>query len=335
MNETRDYSGVETLLKAEEAFREANSVRVPTALNGDHFANICISQWGADANDRFRPCGPARDTLPAGCYQFGMDQMGMYIQKMNVLTDTLIPLEDEASNQVLAGIQNFWESEAAFTSRGILFRRGIFLHGPAGSGKTALITQLMQQLIARNGVVLMCGDPGLMAFGLPLLRRIEPKRPLIVIFEDIEEMIQNYGEHRILALLDGELRTDNVVNLASSNYPERLGARIINRPSRFDERIFIGMPNEGARRKYLRWATRNEFLPKDDLTRWVRDSAGFSVAHLKEMVVAVFCLKQPYEEVVTRLRSLAVQPKSQAEFGGGAKGFVSYNHHESKVPNDR
>lgn len=286
-------------------------------------ANVCISQWGADANDRFRPCGPARESLPAGAYIFGADQMGIYIQRMKVLTDKLLPLEDEASDRVLQGIQNFWQSEEEFTKRGILYRRGVLLWGPAGSGKTALITMLMQRLIERGGIVLVCTHPQLMSAGTPILRRIEPKRPLIVIYEDIKELIKNYGEHSILALLDGELRTDNVVNIASTNYPELLGARIVNRPSRFDERIFIGMPNESARRKYLKWVTRNEFLPAEELERWVVDSDGFSVAHLKEMVVAVFCLKHLYEDVVDRLRSLAVQPKSKPEFKGGVSGFSS------------
>jgi SpoVK/Ycf46/Vps4 family AAA+-type ATPase len=116
------------------------------------------------------------------------------------------------------------------------------------------------------------------------------------------------------ALLDGETQIDNVVNIATTNYPERLGARIVNRPSRFDERILVDMPNASAREKYLRHITRHERMPDDMLLDWVEKTSGFSIAHLRELVVAVFCLEQPFEEVLERLSKMQYQPKPLKEF---------------------
>ncbi len=285
--------------------------------------NLSISQWGADSNDRFRPTGPSHPSVPAGLYRFDQDDRGIYIQKMALVTDSLIELDDEASARVLASIRKFWDSKFEYTSRGIIYKRGILLWGPAGSGKTSVVMLLTQELIRRGGIVIHCGHPGLVAAGLPLFRRIEPDRPLIIIFEDIEEMIRNHGEHNLLALLDGELQIDNVVNLATTNYPEQLGARIANRPSRFDERIFVGMPTSLAREKYLRAITHNEYFPEPQLRQWVKDTDTFSVAHLRELVVAVFCLKQEYADVLSRLKDLSVQPKSTKEFKGGLAGFAA------------
>lgn len=286
------------------------------------FGSISICQWSADTDDRFRFSGPCRDTIPAGTYHFDSDDSGIFLQQMRVITDTLIELDDTSSKRVMSSIGTFWDSENEYTRRGIVYKRGILLWGPAGSGKTALVTLLSQELVRRNGVVIFCADPKLTSIGITNLRRIEPTRPLIMIFEDIDELVQNHGEHRLLAMLDGELQINNIVALATTNYPERLGARIVNRPSRFDERIHVGMPSDKGREKYLKWITKAEFISEEELARWVRNTEGFSVAHLRELVVAVFCLKQPYADVIERLRGLNIQPKGEREFGGGiSMGF--------------
>lgn len=279
-------------------------------------------QWSAEPNEVFRAAGKAQQYLPAGVYGMGVDNRGVYFQRKRVVTDALIELDDSASIQVIAGIRTFWNSKVEYTKRSIVYKRGVLLWGPAGSGKTATLMLMTQELVQNNGIVILCDNPALTVAGLEHLRRIEPERPLIVIFEDIDELIRRYSEHDILALLDGESQVSNVVNIATTNYPEQLGARIVNRPSRFDERIFVDMPSAIARRKYLIFATKDEDIKPAELDRWVRETEHFSVAHLRELVVAVFCLKQDYQDVIERLSKMRVQPKSGREFGsGGETGF--------------
>jgi SpoVK/Ycf46/Vps4 family AAA+-type ATPase len=80
---------------------------------------------------------------------------------------------------------------------------------------------------------------------------IEKHRPIVVMIEDIDAIVDKKGESAMLALLDGELQIDNVVFVATTNYPERLDKRLVNRPSRFDEIIKIGMPSAAARAQYI------------------------------------------------------------------------------------
>lgn len=284
--------------------------------------NFALTQWSAEFNDTFRPMGPAVPKLPSAVYRFEADQRGLYMQKVNVLTDHLIELDDSASIRVIRGIRKFWASKAEYTKRGVIYKRGVLLWGPAGSGKTATLAMLMKDLIATGGIVVFCENPEYAVIGLQALRRIEPERPLIVVLEDIDEIMRRYGEHALLALLDGEHQIANVVNIATTNYPERLGARIVNRPSRFDERILVDMPSPKARARYLLAATDGENMGMQEIDRWVKDTDGFSIAHLRELVVAVFCLKQEYADVVERLSKMRVQPKSGNEWGGnGPAGF--------------
>ena len=66
----------------------------------------------------------------------------------------------------------------------------------------------MAGIIARNGIVLLFSQPQIALSVFPMLRRIEPARPLIVVMEDIDELM-SFGEHEILSLLDGEKQIDN------------------------------------------------------------------------------------------------------------------------------
>lgn len=283
-------------------------------------ASYC--QWSVLPNDAFLPSGPKVPTLAAGVYSVLSTESGSVFVKANVITDDLLPLNDSANERVLESMTKFWESKEEYTKRKIVYKRGILLEGPAGSGKTSTINLLTQILVRMNGVVLLCNSPASMAQGLDAFRRIEPDRNLIVVYEDIDEIIDQHGEHSLLALLDGEFQIDNVVHIATTNFPEKLGARICNRPSRFDERIFIGMPNEAARETYLRHVLCNENISEEDLQKWVSDTNIFSVAHLRELAVAVFCLKQPYDTVLGRLKGMQSKPKAIPEFIGGKSGYL-------------
>lgn len=282
----------------------------PASTSGAEFR-----QWQVGFNDTFRPAGITQKKLRPAVYQFEEDNNGLYCRKIAVITDSLIPLPDTANERVLEGMKVFWSREQQYKSHGLLYKRGVLLWGPPGSGKTATLQLLSQHLLseALGGIVVLCSHPRLTSMGLEALRRIEPTRRLICIFEDIDEIIAAHGEHQILALLDGENQVDNIVNVATTNYPERLGARIVNRPSRFDERIMVGMPSAAAREVYLRKVCTS--LTGDEIDRWIVDTDGLSIAHLRELAAAVLCLSQPYDSVLARLKTMRYRIKESDGVG--------------------
>jgi len=280
------------------------------------FTDDC--QWAVGANSTFRAAGSTIKKLKSAVYGIEADMNGLYFNKINLATDSLIDLDDTAGKKVIEGIREFWKSRTLFKNYGIMFKRGVLLWGPPGSGKTVTVTMLMQDLIKAGGLVVICTNPAITTIALKQLRRIEPDRNLIVVMEDIEEMVDNFGEHDLLSLLDGEHKIENVVNIATTNYPEKLGARMVNRPSRFDEVIKIGMPSANTRRKYLE--SSGIRLTKEEVEKWVRESEGFSIAHLKELVAAVGCLGRDYEATYKRLKTMRTLPKSsssETSFGFG------------------
>lgn len=278
------------------------------------------SQWALGGNGRFMPVGSTTPKLPSGTYE-PFATPGMWgLELLNITSDGIYTLPDMATEGVLAEVNKFWGSEDRYRQHNLLYKRGIILWGPPGGGKTVTVKVLMNELVKRDGIVIITQNINLTVLCLKAIRRIEPKRNVIVVLEDIDEIINFNGESSVLSMLDGENNIDNILHLATTNYPERLGARIINRPSRFDRRVYVGMPGDDARRVYLEKATNNG-LVTDDLVRWVADTHEMSIAHLRELVAAVYCLDQPYDDVIERLKAMAEQVKGADEFKRKSAGF--------------
>lgn len=294
--------------------------------------NVNAKMW-AVSGDAFFPCEKTEKKLTPGQYtvQYS-DNKGYYFLKKTINLDDLIILPDSRSEKVLNSISHFWEKEKAFRKHGFLWKRGIMLYGPPGSGKTSTLQQLSKLIVDRDGFsVYVNADPALTAHGLAIMRRIEPDRPIVVMIEDIDAIIERFGESSLLALLDGELQIDNVVFVATTNYPENLDQRFVNRPSRFDEVILIGMPSDKAREVYLLNKNPRLGKNKEELSKWVSATDGWSIAHMRELIVAIECLDNPFDETVERLIQMnEIKPNSSDGEGDSSFGFVPAKNHANK-----
>lgn len=273
--------------------------------NGGIFTENAERRWSA-SDDKFWACQQTYNEIPAGLYKPAFsNSIGYYLEKQIVDTDDIIVLPDTESESVLKEIERFWTLKPEFEKRGFIYKRGILLWGDPGSGKTCTIQLLIQSIIEKGGVAIFANHHETTSNCLQMLRKIEPDRPLVVLFEDLDALVREHGESGYLALLDGESQVNNVVFIATTNYPERLDKRFVDRPSRFDTIKLIPMPGADARYVYLK--TKEPSLTKEELEQWVSMSKGFSVAHLKEMIISSRCYGKPVEKVVKRLRKMMDQ----------------------------
>jgi SpoVK/Ycf46/Vps4 family AAA+-type ATPase len=273
----------------------------------DRYSNVAC--W-AVSGDAFFPCEETVEKLPAGYYIVSScPQRGLYFERKNIDSDVLLELPDSASQEILGNIHKFWKSEKRYRDLGFLWKRGILMWGPPGSGKTCTVQMLCRRIVAEGGIAMHIFNPHLGGEGLSIARKIEPKRPIVAVLEDIDAIVASYGEADLLAILDGEHQVDNIVFVATTNYPERLDGRLVNRPSRFDIVRKIAMPTEDARRFYLtRVHPRFKESSNGDhdmLDQWVKDTDDLSIAHIKELIVATEVFDSDYDESLQRLREMA------------------------------
>jgi SpoVK/Ycf46/Vps4 family AAA+-type ATPase len=130
---------------------------------------------------------------------------------------------------------------------------------------------------------------------------LQKDRPIVCLFEDIDAIVNKYGEDELLSLLDGETQIDRVLNIATTNYPEKIDKRIVARPRRFDRRIKIGMPSEKVRQVYFQKKLK---IDKSEIDKWVESTDSFSFASCAELVISVKCLGITFDEAVEILRKL-------------------------------
>ncbi len=286
-------------------------------------------QWMDLPNGMYAPAAKTVDRMAAGVYSIHSNpNIGIYFQNIPVHLDGLLLFPQANAEKVIREIERFWEQEHRFRQFQMPYKRGLFLFGPPGGGKTSAIKFVCKDVIERGGVVIQFKSPNLFTEGMHAFRQVQPETPVIILMEDIDSMIRDYSETEVLNILDGVQAVHKMVFLATSNYPELLGERIINRPSRFDKRFYIGFPNAESRYMYFEWLRGAHHLPEMDIPQWVKDTDRFSLAHLKELFVAVMIIGDDYDAALSALKSMSKQIE-----GNGHKGRASVlsgsNGHET------
>lgn len=289
----------------------------PSGANGTfvpkRYAHIDGLYWGSpDTSTALEP----------GFYVPGDSPRGPTLSRLKTKTDQLLRLPDPTCDMLLKEFVDFWERAPEMSRRGLLMKRGLLLYGPPGSGKTSALQLMAHHMIREmGGVVIMVNHAEITANALQLFRTVEPDRPVILVYEDIDAMVDRFGEPGLLALLDGEFQISGVVNVATTNYPEHLDKRFTDRPGRFDRVTLVGMPLPEARRAYFE--AKAPDVAAETREHWVDASEGWSIAHLRELIVAHLVLGEDASEVIARLSGMReVMPKS-TDADAGEFGFHS------------
>lgn len=186
----------------------------------------------------------------------------------------------------------FFEARPIYERAGIPWKRGIVLIGPPGNGKTHAIKALVNAL--DRPCLYVKSFSSQHADDHHNIRSVfaqaRETAPCILVLEDLDSLVTDHNRSFFLNELDGFAANTGVVTLASTNYPERLDAAILARPSRFDRKYHFGLPAASERLEYLRhWAARLDDAMRPGaptVDRLAAETDGFSFAYLQELLVA-------------------------------------------------
>lgn len=237
--------------------------------------------------------------LPPGMYEVSVNAQGdIFFSKINTNHDELVDLPDTEYDQVIKEIQLFMQPQTkeAFEDNGFVYKRSTLLYGPPGTGKTCIVNRIAHSVINEGGVVLFSPNPGLLEESFKILDSIQPETRVMVIFEELDQLMVRY-ESELLNMLDGEIQKSNIIYVATTNYIDKIPARI-RRPGRFSSVVKVSFPTANTRRFYLN----HKFKNKVDVETWVSKTHGFSVDELKETVLSVLCLNADLDTVVARIK---------------------------------
>jgi len=270
--------------------------------------------------------------IPTGFYSIGYDQRQekYFVRKMGHSTDSILELPMPETKSILKDIVSFWENGEKFTEYGLTYKRGVLMYGSPGCGKSHIIQLIVKHLIEKeSGVVFRIETPEDVQFYSNFMHStfkvVERNRKIVTIIEDIDGLF-NAGkatETLLLNILDGMNQMDNIVYLATTNFPEELGERIINRPSRFDKRYEITLPNDEVRKYYFEKTLKPHDIAAINLDEWVKQTEKMSIAHLRELIVSTVIQGNPFEEVIKTLKELNEERPNSKKFGGKSIGFGS------------
>lgn len=262
-----------------------------------------FSMWIDYKND-YVPAVNLKTTekIPSGVYKVTYSRDDYHIIPIEINTDELYRFSEDFTDTILKEVEKFWDRKDIYKKYNFTHKRGLLLVGAPGNGKTACINLLIKQLIQKDGLVFFLNS--IKEFNMyvdvlkPVIRTIEPERPIITIIEDIDQMIENMNnDSEILDLLDGKNSINHHLVILTSNDTSTLSPALL-RPSRIDMVFEIVPPGADIRKEFFI----KKGITEDRLQEYVDKTDGMSFAELKEVFTGTVVLDKSIDEVVSQIK---------------------------------
>ena len=208
---------------------------------------------------------------------------------------------DDAQMRLKEGVELPLKDPDAFRRLGIRPAKGFLLYGPPGTGKTLLAKAVAREAEA-NFIATKSSDLLSKWYGeseqqiTRLFARARQVAPTVIFIDELDSLVPARGGglgepqvtervvNTILAEMDGLEELQSVVVIGATNRPNLVDPALL-RPGRFDELIYVGVPDEAGRRRILGIHTEKMPLAGDvDLDVVARRTERFTGADLGDVV---------------------------------------------------
>ncbi|RWX21866.1 CDC48 family AAA ATPase [Rhizobium leguminosarum] len=240
------------------------------------------------------------------------------IQAPNVRWEDVGGLDD-AQMKLREGVELPLRAPQSFKRMGIRPAKGFLLFGPPGTGKTLLAKAVAREAEA-NFVATKSSDLLSKWYGESeqqvsrLFERARQVAPTVIFIDEIDSLAPARGGglgepavtervvNTLLAEMDGLEDMQGVVVMAATNRPNLLDPALL-RPGRFDELVYVPVPDTKARLKILGIHTKKMPLAADvDLDDLAAKTERFTGADLEDLTrrAGLIALRQSIDaEIVT------------------------------------
>ncbi|MEZ5709025.1 MAG: CDC48 family AAA ATPase [Blastomonas sp.] len=208
---------------------------------------------------------------------------------------------DEAQARLREGVELPLKNPDAFHRLGIRPAKGFLLYGPPGTGKTLLAKAVAKEADA-NFIATKSSDLLSKWYGeseqqiARLFARARQVAPTVIFIDEIDSLVPARGRgqgepqvtervvNTILAEMDGLEELQSVVLIGATNRPNLVDPALL-RPGRFDELVYVPVPDEKGRRRILGIHTAKMPLARDvDLDSIAARAERYTGADLEDLV---------------------------------------------------
>ena len=199
--------------------------------------------------------------LPCGVYshEYQSSAAPERLTPMEIRQDNYVDLLTTLNN-LDETIQQFIENKSMYEDSKSLYKLGILLFGPPGTGKTSYIREFIRS--KKDSIVIFLDGVPTRKF-LEKLEQSAKDKIKIFVFEEVVSMLEGSEDIRsMLDFLDGARSLSNAIYFLSTNYPEEIPENVI-RNGRIDVFVRVEFPDVVARNRLITLYLKREASDKE------------------------------------------------------------------------
>ena len=214
--------------------------------------------------------------LPCGIYshEYQSSSSPERLTPMEIREDNYVELLGSLNN-LNETIQQFIENKAMYEESKSLYKLGILLFGPPGTGKTSYLREFIRN--QKDSIVIFLDGVPTRRF-LEKLEQSAKGKLKIFVFEEVVSMLEGSEDIRsMLDFLDGAKSLSNAIYFLSTNYPEEIPENVI-RNGRIDVFVRVEFPDVVARNRLV-----NLYLKRDASDKELEVSKDMPIVDIREL----------------------------------------------------
>lgn len=160
-------------------------------------------------------------------------------------------LPEDLKKDIEETVNVFLTSQNWYIENKIPWKKGLFFYGVQGNGKTSIIKTIISQYNFKPVTICPGGNTEDVE---EAFNYAEKQSPSLLYFEDLDTLLTKgqVDPSSFLNFMDGVKSKNGLFVIATANNPDVLPPNITDRPSRFDRKFEIPLPDKLLTKKYLK-----------------------------------------------------------------------------------